>query len=306
MGIPVLITTFRRPPLLQRVLNSLPPEAEPVYIWMNGPNNGNDRESISKSLKLLENSEFENLIIKVNTEHFNSGDSIVRAIDWVFEREKFAIILEDDVVPDSRFFSEADYFLNEYADDLSYGGMAATNFVPRKLLSDYRTFRFRKSIFTSSWGWATWKNRWDLFERDLDKSDIEKFIFPKLLNSVLGRTKWRKILTDIASGRTDHWDYRWQYTNWKNGWFTAVPNSNLALNIGFGEDATHTFFKPSWLKNKLEPSSGFSSNFIQDSYNPAADKWILKYVHPIGRWYWAKTYIKRIVLVFLKIKPSSR
>ena len=306
MGIPILITTFRRPALLEMVLKSLPVNPGIVYIWINGPNGKNDQATIADSIRVIERSEIAKLVVKVNEEHFQSGDSIVRALDWVFASEKSAIILEDDVIPDSSFFFEAEYFLNEFHDDFTLGGIVATNFVPRNLLINYQPFKFRKSIFTSSWGWATWKSRWELFERDLRLVEIDEFVFPNLLNNFIGRSTWRRILKDISTGETDHWDYRWQYTNWKNGWFTAVPNANLALNLGFEAEATHTNLKPSWLKNEVESFDGFSDDFMQNSYHPLADKWILKHVHPIGRWYWLKTYIKRKLLFLIRFKSNSK
>jgi hypothetical protein len=39
------------------------------------------------------------------------------------------------------------------------------------------------------------------------------------------------------------WDYQWGYTKFVNYGLAIVPNKNLVLNIGFGEDATHTFSK---------------------------------------------------------------
>ena len=39
----------------------------------------------------------------------------------------------------------------------------------------------------------------------------------------------------------DAWDYQWFYTRAVNSGLSIVPSVNLVENIGFGEDATHTF-----------------------------------------------------------------
>ena len=37
------------------------------------------------------------------------------------------------------------------------------------------------------------------------------------------------------------WDYQWTLSSFLNEGITVVPNKNLIDNIGFDEDATHTF-----------------------------------------------------------------
>ena len=46
------------------------------------------------------------------------------------------------------------------------------------------------------------------------------------------------------TGIPDSWAYRWSLVCMANGGMTALPNKNLVTNIGFGDQATHTFGKP--------------------------------------------------------------
>ena len=48
----------------------------------------------------------------------------------------------------------------------------------------------------------------------------------------------------FLTGIPDSWAYRWSLVCMANGGMTALPNKNLVTNIGFGEQATHTFGKP--------------------------------------------------------------
>jgi len=44
----------------------------------------------------------------------------------------------------------------------------------------------------------------------------------------------------FVDGVPDSWAYRWSLVCMANSGLTALPNQNLVINIGFGEDATHT------------------------------------------------------------------
>ncbi len=45
----------------------------------------------------------------------------------------------------------------------------------------------------------------------------------------------------MSRGEIDAWDYQWQACTWYlGGGLTAIPNTNLVTNIGFGPEATHT------------------------------------------------------------------
>ena len=39
----------------------------------------------------------------------------------------------------------------------------------------------------------------------------------------------------------DAWDYQWQLACWMNSGYRIIPERSLVSNIGFREDATHTF-----------------------------------------------------------------
>src|SRR5207245_1024917 len=45
----------------------------------------------------------------------------------------------------------------------------------------------------------------------------------------------------------DTWDYQWTFACWAQHGLTCLPAKNLVSNIGFGDDATHTFDAGSWM-----------------------------------------------------------
>jgi len=87
---------------------------------------------------------------------------------------------------------------------------------------------------------------------------------------------WVHVFKETASGVIDTWDYRWLYSNWKNSRLAIIPNANLVLNVGFGEDATHTRDKvlPWWLP--IERNETYKVNITPRTLprDSVADKWM--------------------------------
>jgi hypothetical protein len=51
---------------------------------------------------------------------------------------------------------------------------------------------------------------------------------------------WRAKLEDTKNGNISTWDYQFNFMLWLHNMASVIPKNNLTLNIGFGEDATHT------------------------------------------------------------------
>ena len=89
------------------------------------------------------------------------------------------------------------------------------------------------------WGWATWRDRWNLY--DYKVSELDSFLENDKIKSVTSNKKEISYhLKTFANKEADTWDYQWKFTIFNNDGLCVTPNQNLIRNIGFGEDATHT------------------------------------------------------------------
>ena len=91
------------------------------------------------------------------------------------------------------------------------------------------------------WGWATWRNRWNKYTLELD--GYEEIKKNKQLSLLFNRFELRrrmKRFEGVRNGSIDSWAYQWSFTLYKNNQLTIIPKNNFILNIGFGEDSTHT------------------------------------------------------------------
>jgi len=160
-------------------------------------------------------------------------------LDWVFENEDRAIILEDDVVPNNSFFYFCKEMLERYADNENIFMITGN-----KRVYDFESDRdYLFSNYCSIWGWATWARAWERNEKDMKSWPKAKK--DKLLKKVYGENAALRLTRDMESvynGEVNTWDYPWQLSKLIHGGLEIVPGVNLVKNIGMlSEDATHTF-----------------------------------------------------------------
>lgn len=92
---------------------------------------------------------------------------------------------------------------------------------------------------SSSWGWATWSDRWNTIDWDIkdweqfknSKQDIRRFLKSG------GSDMFSMLETCMKGG--DMWDIRFCYNMFRQNRFSIVPFLSKVENIGFGGLATH-------------------------------------------------------------------
>jgi hypothetical protein len=271
--VPILITAFNRPESLRRSLEALSGYSNPIYIWVDGPRSGNSADQNLVSLTETVARESAANVQGIYRSEFNLGlkSSVSKAISWVFEKFESAIILEDDILIDSNFISFAEQALEYYRDILQIGSIAAYSPAPVGLRNSLSHDAYL-SVYTESWGWATWKNRWQVFEG----VDLETFRFndclPPTSKNLFAKYSWARVLKKIKSGKLSSWAYLWMFTSWSHNWLTVVPKKNLSSNFGSGASATHTSTVEF---REIEPLSNLPIKFPNHiEQNLVLDRWV--------------------------------
>src|SRR5699024_6685762 len=91
-----------------------------LYVAADGPrkNRANEKEKCNEVRSIATNVDWE---CKVKTlfrqNNLGCKQAVSGAIDWLFENEEMGIILEDDCLPDSSFFSFCEELLYKYKDN---------------------------------------------------------------------------------------------------------------------------------------------------------------------------------------------
>jgi hypothetical protein len=232
---PVLFLVFNRPETTQEVFEAIR-KAKPrrLYIAADGPraDRAGEIEKCQQVRLIATNIDWD-CEIQTLFRDANVGcrRAVSEAISWFFKHEEQGIILEDDCNPVNSFFRYCDELLIAYSGDKRVGQISGFN----RGVSLSTSYSYFFSQDSPIWGWATWRDRWDLYKDDVADiaalSDYHEYTGAK-----------RKFLLALRSarGEIDTWDYLWTFALTDNNLLSTIPSTNLITNIGFGGDATHT------------------------------------------------------------------
>lgn len=170
---PIVIFAFNRPDVFQQLIDSLKKNPEfkesDVYVYIDGAreNKVGEKEKVAEVCKIaqtLTTGEVglhnpENVHIQASEKNKGLAASIIKGVSEVIEKYGKAIVFEDDLylAPNClRFMNEG---LNEYEKNKSIFSVCGyTNRFKTPDDYEYDTYVASRS---SSWGWGTWKDRWD-------------------------------------------------------------------------------------------------------------------------------------------------
>lgn len=244
MNTPVLFIVFNRPEFTLNVFESIRKAApKKLYVSADGPrtNVAEDLENCKKARTIATKIDWDcELHILFHNYNLGCKTAVSTALNWIFEKEESAIILEDDCVPDPSFFPFCSQMLNEYKNDKRIISINGFNFGYQGNPNSY----FFSSLMCM-WGWATWKR--SAASIDYNMTKWEKTRFKKLNTLFLLKSDnynwieyWWREFNKISNNEIDTWDYQWIYYQLSNRLLSIVPNRNLIENIGFNMNATHT------------------------------------------------------------------
>lgn len=180
------------------------------------------------------------VLTNVSKENLGCQERVISGLNWAFNHVEEAIILEDDCVPHPSFFRFCQEMLQRFRNDARVGLIRGNNFVSPQQNADY-SYYFSK--IPSIWGWATWRQAWQRYDRDLrDWPSVRR---NGVLREIFSRKAvvdhWTNIFQSMHNrSGPNTWDYQWVYTLLTNNMLSIAPNVNMVRNIGFGESATHT------------------------------------------------------------------
>jgi len=242
----VLFLIFNRLDTTKQVFEAIKKAKPPrLYIAADGAreNKEGEKEKVEAVRKYVMDNIDWNCEVKTLFREKNLGCkyAVSSAITWFFENEEQGIILEDDCLPSQSFFWFCEELLEKYKDDMRIWHIGG--YKHSYLQGDSYSYNF--SRFTQIWGWASWSSRWQYYDVTLShfqKNNNLLFDYEFFREEFENKSRV-EILNKVLNGQIDTWDYQWNFTVRINNGLSIRPSVNLIRNIGFGEDATHTFGK---------------------------------------------------------------
>lgn len=232
---PILLFVYNRPSHTRQTIeallsNPLAKESE-IFIYSDAPKDQKDQEKVQEVREYIHSiTGFKNITIIERERNFGLADSIIDGVTSIVNQYGKIIVLEDDIVVSRVFLEYMNNSLNHYEKESKVWSISAWNYPldPNPLQED--TFFWR---IPHCWGWATWKDRWQYFKRDIqwvERNFTQKDIYEISLHN--SSDYWRHFLYN-KNGKAKTWAIFWYLTAYKHSGLTLMPKISLIKQIGF-------------------------------------------------------------------------
>lgn len=207
-----------------------------VNIFIDGPKNGQDKLKINE-ISLLQKNDYGFSKMNFFFSKVNQGlaDSIINGIDSIMKTHESVIVIEDDLIVSEKFLLFCNDALIKFKNNEVVSSIIGyTPDFGEMLNEPYFLNR------ADCWGWATWRSRWELLERDAEVlvEKIERLNLEYDLD-FYGTFPYLEMLKLEANGKIDSWAIRWQASMLINKKLSLYSPKSLILNLGFEGDGTH-------------------------------------------------------------------
>lgn len=244
LDVPVVLVVFKRPDVTRQVLNAIRNSGVTrLFVIADGPRPGNsiDAQLVRETRDILSTIDPQCEVTRIySDENLGLRERVLTGLDEVFRSVDRAIILEDDCLPHQDFFQFASELLERFEETNEVGLISANNFAPNAKMAASYYFSTHANI----WGWATWRRTWHGFRSEptpMPLGNAPRQIIKSRLPGLF-RSRGFLRLTDHA-GQLDSWAIQFAASCHLKNKLVVVPKVNLATNIGFGQDSTHTKFE---------------------------------------------------------------
>ncbi len=237
---PILLFTYNRPEHTRMTLealsnNHLSSRCE-LFIISDGYKSDADKEDVIRVRELIGSVKgFAKVHIEEQPYNLGLAKSVIEGVTRVVNKYGTVIVLEDDLITSPFFLTFMNDALKRYKNEEKIGHVHGYCF-PLPQLPDAFLIKW-----TGSWGWATWKRAWDLFNSDgeallaelIQKKQCKQFDFN-------GNYPFTRMLRRQVNNENDSWAIRWNATLFLNDILSLNAGKSLVQNIGFDGSGRHS------------------------------------------------------------------
>lgn len=246
-NIPIVLFMFRRDKAVDIIKKIAYIKPSKLYLLADQGRNEIEKEQADECRRAVENEITWNceVVKKYATENIGVYENIGEGAKWVLRREKWAIFLEDDNLPEFTFFPFCEEMLKRYEDDNRILWICGTNY-----LGDYKPDSNDSYVFTRHMlpcGWASWGSKFEkyydglmsLYEDFGVQHNIGDVYFNKKIYKQY-KASWTGEYLRIKHGkRPISWDYQMDFSIKANNLFGICPCRNQIKNIGVDQFSVH-------------------------------------------------------------------
>lgn len=265
MYAPIVLFAFNRLDVLKRTVDSLLTNKEArdtdLYVFVDGPrlNRIGEVDLVNEVKAYVKGiTGFNSISLNFSDVNKGLGPSIIAGVSDVIKKHGKAIVVEDDLYCASNFLSFMNQGLEKYVDEpkvFSICGYSNKVRIPKNYSADaYFCVR------SSSWGWATWADRWNSVDWNLENWELCKKN-ARLFNK-WGGSDCFGMLKGWKEGRNKSWAIRFCYAQFIQDKLSVFPIRSKVSNEGFDGSGTNC---KGWSRFKEEFDYSGSITFVWPS-----------------------------------------
>ena len=239
---PIVIFAFNRLDTLRKTLQSLLANEEAIksdlYVFVDGARIGQigEKEKVENVQQYVSQiTGFKSLHYTFAEANRGLGPSIISGVSKVINKYGRVIVVEDDLEVSKNFLAFMNQGLKQYEhSDKVFSICGYSNKVKVPAGYDYDAYFCTRS---SSWGWGTWKDRWNSVDWQLE--DWNKYDKLGKAFNRWGGSDCHKMLSDWKHGKNQSWAIRFCFNQFLQDKLSLFPTISKVNNKGFDGEGTN-------------------------------------------------------------------
>ncbi len=243
---PLVVFVYNRKDKAEMVLNALNQNdlanETVLFIFSDAynPKKENDERKVNEVREYLEKfksiSTFKKIDVICATNHQGLATSVIKGVTKIINQYEKIIVTEDDLVAHKNYLKYMNEALDYYQNNDRIWSISGYTYALNSNKNEsnvYFTYR------GSSWGYATWKDRWDTVDWSMKDFSTLAWHLKRMHNlNLAGRDMWF-MLRNQKKGVIDSWAVRWVFEQTRNQKLTVYPAQTLLHSIGMDGSGTH-------------------------------------------------------------------
>jgi acetyltransferase-like isoleucine patch superfamily enzyme len=230
---PIILFVYNRPWHTKKTIealrkNTLASDSE-LFIYSDAAKNESAKEEVDEVRGYIKTiTGFKKLTIIEREKNWGLADSIIDGVTAIVDIFGRIIVLEDDIVTSPYFLQFMNDALDFYQNETKVWHISGWNY---PINTDGLDGVFLARMM-NCWGWATWGDRWQFFEKDADKlvSTFSKEEI-KAFNLDGSQDFWSQVIAN-KNQKMNTWAVFWYASIFKNNGLCLSPCKSFVSNIG--------------------------------------------------------------------------
>lgn len=215
--------------------NTLASESE-LFIYSDAAKNQVDQKSVHEVRKFIKSiTGFKKVYIIEQEINLGLAKSIITGVTKTINHYGKVIVMEDDIVTSPHFLQFMNKSLEKYESFKDVWHVSGWSYpIDTSKLDDIYFIRIM-----NCWGWATWSDRWNSFEKN-PQALLSEFNKDDIYNFDIENSKyfWPQVIANLK-GNINTWAIFWYATIFKNKGLCLAPTLTYVNNIGLDGSGVH-------------------------------------------------------------------